>query len=233
MTPDEGADVVDAGAGNDTVRLGTVAEDEGDEVQGGLGSDRATYTTGSTFGRLAAVRIVEGNLETVAGDKDFSEGDVLHSVEIYGGGRGDDILTGVLSSNAGDGFGEGGNDVLFGSTGSNTLTGGAGDDQLTAKDGNDIIDAKSGEASTSAHTDAVIDCGPGSADLAILDLLDDSTPTACEAVDRSPLGEGPHVRPSIPAWRALRRVRSVSRWPARARCGDPAPERCGCGSEAP
>ena len=210
VVPDLGADTVDAGAGDDAIFLGT-ASDERDIIQGGLGSDQTSYGSTSIFdldaprefrqvrltGRSTAVRIVEANLETLAGDTDFSEGDVLRSIERYTGGLGADILTGVLSSNPGNYSGDLGDDTIFGSSGNNTITGGRGNDQLSSKAGSDIIDAKSGEIAIDAHTDPAIDCGTGT-DLALLDLLDDLTPTACENIDRSPLGEGPHVHPAIP-----------------------------------
>ncbi len=116
------------------------------------------------------MRIVEANLETLAGAKDFSEGDVLRSIESYTGGRNDDIITGVLSSNISDYFGDNDDDTIFGTSAANTIVGGAGNDQLSGKGGDDIIDARTGETSTGPHTDLVIDCGDGTADTALLDL---------------------------------------------------------------
>jgi hypothetical protein len=191
-----GADTADAGTGDDELLLSTPARDERDEVQGGIGFDRASYSIGGTGDRLTPVRILEANLETLAGEKNTTENDVLRSIESYGGGEGNDVLTGVLSSNASQYFGENGDDEIFGSSAANTVTGGAGSDSLDGNEGNDVVDAKSGEGST-ADADPLIDCGTGTGDLAILDLLDDASPTGCENVDRSPAGEGPHVRPSF------------------------------------
>jgi Ca2+-binding RTX toxin-like protein len=197
LTLGTGADTADAGAGDDLVQLATTARDERDEVQGGIGFDRATYSiAGSTGDRLTPLRIIEANLETLAGEKDTTENDVLRSIESYGGGEGNDILTGVLSSNDSQYTGEDGDDTIFGSSAANTVTGGAGSDSLDGNEGNDIVDAKTGEGST-ADADPLIDCGTGTNDLAILDLLDDATPSGCENIDRSPAGEGPHVRPSF------------------------------------
>ena len=91
------------------------------------------------------MRIIEADLESLAGEKNTSEGDVLRSIEGYGGGFGDDILTGALSSIVGDWFGESGNDTLFGSSAANTLVGGPGADSLDGNGGTDILDGKSGE----------------------------------------------------------------------------------------
>jgi hypothetical protein len=187
--PGPGADTVDAGAGNDSIFLDSFGRDETDDVNGGIGFDTGTYVN-----RLTPVRIIEANLETLGGEKDAGENDVLRSIESYAGGRAADILTGVLSSNASTYLGEAGNDQIFGSSGDNTVIGGAGADQLDGNDGNDIIDGKSGEG-TIAVADPVIDCGAGTNDRAILDLLDDKTPTGCDGnLEISAAGEGPHVR---------------------------------------
>jgi Ca2+-binding RTX toxin-like protein len=206
--PGTGADTVEGQAGDDTIHLGTDVKDEKDTVNGGIGSDSATYKSTTLYpgfpnipvvpGRATAVRIVEANLETLAGAKDFSEGDVLRSIERYTGGRDEDIITGVLSSNISDYFGDSDDDTIFGTSAANTITGGHGDDSLSGKAGDDIIDAKTGETSTGSHTDPVIDCGDGAGDTALLDLADDKTPTGCEFKERSPLGEGPHVRLKVP-----------------------------------
>ena len=192
ITPGVGSDTVDAGAGNDTIALGTPNRDERDDVNGGTGFDSSTYSS-----RVTPLRIVEANLETLAGEKDAGENDVLRSIESYDGGNGNDIITGVLSSNTSNYSGSLGDDVIFGSSAANTLTGGPGADQLDGNEGNDVLDAKSGEGST-AVADPLIDCGTGTNDLAILDLKDDATPSGCENVNRSPAGEGPHVRPTVP-----------------------------------
>lgn len=189
ITPGIGQDTVDAGAGNDLVLLGTFQRDERDEVNGGIGFDRSSYVN-----RLTSLRIIEANLETLAGEKDAGENDVLRSIESYGGGSTADIITGVLSSNASTYLGDAGNDQIFGSSGDNTLIGGTGADELDGNAGNDILDGKSGEGGT-AVADPVIDCGAGTGDRAILDLTDDRTPTGCDGnVEISAAGEGPHVR---------------------------------------
>lgn len=197
ITPGVGADVADAGSGNDTLLLGTPARDERDDVNGGIGFDTLSYS-----GRTTALRIIEANLETLAGEKDAGENDVLRSIESYQGGTGNDIITGAVSSNASFYNGLTGNDTIFGSSGDNTLIGGAGADQLDGNAGNDFIDAKTGEGST-AVADPLIDCGEGTNDFAVLDLKDDVTPTGCENLDRAPAREGPHVRPTVPRVAAI------------------------------
>ena len=105
-------------------------------MNGGIGRDAATYMPANLYpgfpnipsipGRSTAVRIVEANLETLVGAKDFSEGDVLRSIESYTGGRNEDIITGVLSSNISDYLGDSNNDTIFGTSAANTIVGGAG-----------------------------------------------------------------------------------------------------------
>jgi len=187
-----GADTADGGLGNDTIFLSTDTRDETDQVNGGVGTDTATYTdpiSGRT--RKTPLRIIEANLQTLAGEKDTTENDVLNSIEIYEGGDASDIITGVLSSNPSDYIGGALNDQLFGTNGPNVLEGGPGADELKGRDGDDVLDGKRGELG--AERDPVIDCGLG-IDIAVLDLQDDATPTGCENVEVSPFGEGPHVK---------------------------------------
>ena len=194
LNPFTGEDTAEGGSGDDTFDLGTTERDERDTINGGIGRDSAGY---GVPGRVTPIRLIEANLETIAGEKDTSEQDVLRSVERYAGGVSGDILTGVLSSNDSDFDGGRGDDVVFGGSGPNTVTGGAGADELDGNAGTDIVDGKSGEGAT-AVADPKIDCGDGTDDLAILDLKDDLTPTGCENLNRSPAGEGPHVRITVP-----------------------------------
>ncbi len=206
LTLGAGADTADAGAGNDSIFLGTFQRDERDDINGGIGFDKSSY-----LGRLTSLRIIEANLETLGGEKDAGENDVLRSIESYAGSIGADILTGVLSSNASTYLGEGGNDQIFGSSGNNTVIGGAGADQLDGNGGDDIIDGKSGEGTT-AVADPVIDCGAGEHDRAILDLMDDKTPTGCDDnIEISAAGEGPHVRMRFARRMAVRDGRVTAR----------------------
>ena len=208
LVPGVGADSSNGGSGDDRFALGTPARDEKDQVQGGIGFDRAGYSVlfinntagdfsikgGVGASRANPVRIIEANLESLGGEKDSGENDVLRSIEGYSGGSGSDIITGAISSNPSDYFGEFGDDTIFGSSGRNTLIGGPNADSLDGNAGTDVLDGKSGEG-TVAVKDPLIDCGDGSGDLAIIDLKDDATPAGCEIVDRAPAGERPHARP--------------------------------------
>ena len=200
LDPGVGADSADGGFGDDVIFLNTLDRDETDQVQGGVGFDTASYTftfvKGLTLGRRTPVRIIEADLESLAGEKDTDELDVLRSIESYGGGSGNDIITGVLSSNAGIYDGRLGSDQLFGTSGNNVLIGGDGADTLKGNAGNDVLNGKLGESPTAAVADTLIDCGDGT-DAAIIDLKD-AVPKGCESVDRSPIREGPHVVPRIP-----------------------------------
>lgn len=224
IRPGVGADTADGGAGDDDVRLSTPARDETDTVNGGPGTDTAQYAdepSGPGGDRLTSLRIIEANLETLAGEKDTNENDVLRSIERYGGGASSDIITGALSSNPSLYNGGLSADQLFGTSGPNTLVGSDGSDELVGNGGNDTLNGKQGEFGT-AQPDPVIDCGPGSGDQAILDLTDDATPTSCENVDRSPINEGPHVQPVIRETTAVRRGRVA----VRLRCPAALSRRC-------
>ena len=139
--PDTGADIAEGGAGDDLFELGTAVRDERDTVNGGLGRDSSSYN--SSPGRLTEMRIIEANLETLGGEKDTDEQDVLRSVERYVGGLDEDIMTGVLSSNDSTFDGGPDDDTVFGGSGPNTIVGGAGADQLDGNGGDDVIDGKS------------------------------------------------------------------------------------------
>jgi len=199
LRPGPGADTANGGSGNDSIFLATQNRDETDQVNGGIGTDFASYTERRSKGspevapddRLTPLRIVEANLETLAGEKDTNENDVLRSIENYMGGASADIITGVLSSNNSRYTGGLSNDQLFGTSGNNILVGSGGQDLLSGKAGNDTLDGKIAEST--AQRDSPVDCGAGTADHAIVDLTD-ATTVGCEDTDRSAIGEGPHVR---------------------------------------
>jgi hypothetical protein len=190
-----GADTANGSTGDDLIVLATQNRDETDHVNGGAGEDTASYTeAASGIGpndRLTPMRIIEANLETLAGEKDTNENDVLSAIERYGGGASADIMTGVLSANGSRYSGGLSDDQLFGTSGNDTLIGSGGRDQLFGKDGNDTLNGKIGESV--AEPDSPIDCGAGTGDHAIIDLKDAAT-VGCEDTDRSAIGEGPHVR---------------------------------------
>ena len=199
LRPGPGADTVNGGSGTDNIFLATQNRDETDQVNGGIGADFASYTERRSEGapeispddRLTPLRIIEANLETLAGEKDTNENDVLRSIESYKGGASSDIITGVLSSNNSRYVGGLSNDQLFGTSGNNILIGSGGQDKLSGKAGNDTLNGKIEESV--AQRDSPVDCGAGTADQAIIDLTDAAT-VGCEDTDRSAIGEGPHVR---------------------------------------
>jgi Ca2+-binding RTX toxin-like protein len=219
-----GADSADGADGDDVIFLATQNRDETDQVNGGLGADLAAYSEGfnppSITDRVGPLRIVEANLETLAGEKDTNEDDVLRSIESYSGGAGPDIITGVLSSNNSTYRGGLSNDQLFGTSGENRLIGGAGRDELSGKGGNDSLNGKIGEST--AEPDSPIDCGAGTGDAATVDLQDAATVGCDGNVSRSAIGEGPHVRLKF------RRVVEVvgGRISARLRCPRALRHRC-------
>jgi RTX calcium-binding nonapeptide repeat (4 copies) len=107
------------------------------------------------------------------------------------GGRGNDTLDGA--ENADRLEGGDGNDTLLGEGNADVLIGGLGDDVLRGGASNDFIESKEPTGSTSV--DDGVDCGNGF-DTVDADLKD-SIQADCEEVDRSPVGETPHV--TIPA----------------------------------
>jgi Ca2+-binding RTX toxin-like protein len=185
--------------GNDTVR-GADGDDEiteiahlevatskpfDDTIFGGSGTDRLIFL------RDRGVSIQDkGSAANVFTDGVFEEN--VEDVEGFEGGRGPDVINGASSSANSDGTYDGGEgpDVLVGRDAADRIVGGNGRDTLQGRDGNDQLDAKEGEPV--AVPDEVIDCGPGT-DSATIDLLDPNT-EGCEKVDRSAIGEGPHVR---------------------------------------
>lgn len=112
------------------------------------------------------------------------------------GGLGEDTLKGLAGNDTLDGAenpdrleGGDGNDTLLGQGNSDSLFGGKGDDVLRGGAGNDFIDSKEPVGTTAV--DDGVDCGNGS-DTVEADLKD-SIQSDCENVDRSPVGETPHV----------------------------------------
>lgn len=172
--------VVQGGAGNDTIRMGSTGmglNADGDrdvtfgpvpaqvEVFGGGGVNTLTATGGSGTGSVYGGKVIlhaggSGDLLTGGNGND----------ELYGGagndtlegGNGNDVLSGA-----------GGNDVLKAGDGDDQLTGGAGADQLIASTGNDTMRADDDEA------DTTINGGPGT-DTAYYDAGLDPAPLATE-----------------------------------------------------
>ncbi|MEC9374215.1 MAG: calcium-binding protein, partial [Planctomycetota bacterium] len=158
-----GADIVDAGAGNDFVYAG---EGFGDQIFGGDGDDEIY---GSHLGNdfidggadddfvngQGGMDVIFGNTgnDHLSGGADADrveggEGDDL----IEGGGGDGDFLDGGLgndliqgSDDGGDqAFGGPGNDRIFGNGGNDFLNGGEGEDTIFGGDGDDLINGDAG-----------------------------------------------------------------------------------------
>jgi Ca2+-binding RTX toxin-like protein len=190
-----GGDTIDGGAGMDTLRLD---RENGVSIRDGAPTLLGTTTT--IFNRGIAEENPEG-------------------IEHFAGTYGDDLINGAVSPRTAPRAYDGrdGADALVGSATSDKLTGGDGADQLFGRDGEDLLDAKAGEPL--AFPDAEIDCGEGSTDKTSIDLLDPE-PTDCETVNRSAIGEGPHLRVG-----AVRRVGRRT-YSARVRCPRGLKHRC-------
>lgn len=166
-----GFNVLDGGAGRDTLRPGFGI---GDVVRGGSDLDTVDYSARSQALVLANDN---GYSSGAAGEYDLISADVEELIGGSGddtlrGGDGDDTLRGLGGNDRIDGGsgadvvdGGDGNDRLDGGTGSDVLTGGAGDDALVSRD--------SGQADGA-------DCGAGS-DSVVADRAD--ALSGCEAVD--------------------------------------------------
>ena len=137
---------VEAGAGNDTVTLGSGVP--GSSVQGGPGDDTIIGGPGNdTLGGG------QGN-DYILGD---GGDDLIH------GGAGDDSIGGGQGND--DIFGGLGNDTMTGGAGNDTLVGGAGNNVIHGGAGDDTIYAINGEADTlyggagndTAHIDQGLD----------------------------------------------------------------------------
>jgi hypothetical protein len=133
------------------------------------------------------------------------------------GGTGEDTLRGGLGNDTLDGAenpdrleGGNGNDTLLGEGNADVLIGDLGDDVLRGGASNDFIRAKEPDGSTAV--DDGVDCGNGF-DTVEADLKD-SVQADCEQVDRSPVGETPHV--TIPG--KTLRVAGNGRVASRLRC---------------
>jgi Ca2+-binding RTX toxin-like protein len=150
--------VVDAGAGDDMVLVGTASFGAGG-LQGGTGTDTLAFTnvlyldmssfnaTSSGFEILDPLARGEISGANTANNYDFSgftltANTVLHVIT----GDGDDVLTGTAGSDwfeAGAGndilTGNDGNDILSGGAGKDTLNGGLGADTLIGGPGNDTF----------------------------------------------------------------------------------------------
>jgi hypothetical protein len=155
--------VLDGGAGNDTLRPGLGV---GDDLRGGDGVDMADYSS-----RTGAV-VIDNDGGYSSGEYGLGEYDrVRPDVEALVGGSGNDTLRG-----------NDGNDLLLGNDGSDRLDGGTGSDDLRGGAGDDtVVSRDSGVADG-------VDCGAGS-DSVTADRSD--TLAGCESVDVPALAATP------------------------------------------
>jgi len=184
-----GEDTMDGGNGDDRLVDGGALAQR-DTARGGAGRD--TLTISSSGFELA----LSGPASGQDGAQVLSSNVTASGIETLVGSNGGDVFrAGINPTTAAiDLRGESGNDQITGTAGRNVITGGAGTDTLNGADGDDIVDAKGGESSATADT---IDCGGGAADLAVVDLTDAVTKSCDGNVDRSAIGERPHIVLSV------------------------------------
>ncbi|MFC3321665.1 calcium-binding protein [Mesorhizobium cantuariense] len=159
-----GSDLIFGDIGNDTLALTIADPGDVDALDGGAGTDTATF---QNFGAAIHVDLVENQGEAKTSDGPSLQVGSLRLVatlrgleniigtafndEIHGdsadnqlvGGAGDDFLDGRSGNDALSGGL--GNDTLDGYLGNDTLVGGAGDDALTGGLGNDLYDYTRGD----------------------------------------------------------------------------------------
>ena len=103
-----------------------------------------------------------------------------------GGGRDE-----LIGSSGGDQLkGGAGNDLVVGGFGADVLDGGTGVDDLRGNEDSDTITSKEPDGNESEADN--VTCGAG-VDLVIADLKDVVASSGCQEIDRSPVGETPHV----------------------------------------
>ena len=188
-----GRDELYGGQANDTIRGGdgldflNGGEDDdllhggldgagADVLAGGGGNDTATYAFKSTGVTVTIQDPADPNANGPDGTPGENDAVQFDTENVTGGASGDSIR-GSQAANRLDG--SLGNDTLIGATGADTLIGGDGDDVLDARDG---------------IRDAVIDCGPGANDRAIIDLVDPLKLLGCESTSLFATDDGPPAR---------------------------------------
>jgi Ca2+-binding RTX toxin-like protein len=179
----DGLDGFSGGAGNDLFHGGLNGGGP-DAFVGGPGIDTVTYAlAGSVTVTIFDPANPNANgPDGRAGENDAVQGDVEN---VTGSGN-DDALTGNNLANR-----------LDGSLGADAITGAGGADTLLGGDGNDALNSRDG------LPDPTIDCGPGAADTATIDLVDRTPrrPANCERVDFFATDDGPPGRLAAAALR--------------------------------
>jgi hypothetical protein len=193
FTAESGATTVSANLGTVNDRyVGGPARDDvfaasgNDEIETGGGDDDITLSTGSEDADGGS-----GN-DTIDISGSLVEGSVLAH-----GGSGNDTLdmrgaTGALA------HADSGDDTVIGSSDGDFITGGTGVDDLRGENGDDLIRSKESDEDKTSFRDTVR-CGFDDDDVVAdlkdtVDVIGSSTGGTCEEVDRSPIGETPHVR---------------------------------------
>ncbi len=208
LTVHEGGDTARGDAGSDEIvsfdDLGGGEFPLLDELDGGSESDILSLIRD----RALSIRD-EGFRATLFSDSLQEE--IAVGFEGFRGTRGADVINGVSNSVTSSPLydGRGGPDTIVGRDLGEVIFGGDGSDRITARNGNDVVDAKEGEPV--AAPDQLIDCGTGTGDQALIDLLDPE-PIGCETFARSAIREGPHL-----VIGTVRRARRGA-WAVRVRC---------------
>lgn len=192
-------DQLDGDAGNDTLRGGDGLDafngGDGDDLfhgglngagpdvfVGGAGVDTVTYGLAGSGVTVTVFDPTSPNASQAfdgqAGENDSVQGDVEN---VTGSGHADRITGNNLANR------------IDGSLGDDTIAGAAGADTLLGGDGNDAINSRD------AERDPLIDCGPGAADSATIDLVDQGSrgkpnPVNCETVFAFASDDGPPGR---------------------------------------
>lgn len=187
---------IDAGAGDDIVKVNTIVFNEGD-LQGGTGTDALAFTgtvslnmssfdAGSSGFEILAPTIDGVIIGTNdANTFDFSGFTLAGGAVLYVSGLdGDDVLTGTngtdsLAGNSGDDTlnGGDGNDILNGGGGKDILYGGLGADKLTGGKGADVLVYQSIQESLpgSGNYDVITDFSHSQGDKIDLSAIDADT----------------------------------------------------------
>lgn len=169
-----GKDTVEAGSGNDDVTTNS-GDDDISTGSDGLGSDSVSAGPGKD-------RIREGNIAGGTADVD--------------GGSGNDTIEFLAGDKDVRAIGGDGDDIISLAQGDDNVLGGNGADTVSTGFGDDIIEVKENFGPASADR---VTCGFGQdgvfADLKdTVDLITNPGGGTCEEVDRSPVGETPHVK---------------------------------------
>ena len=201
---------VSGGTGNDVIFTSNEEVQSPFTIQGGSGADSYRLDTSDVDGIMVRDSGATASVTTGGG------GGIANTVDIesFRTGSSPDIINGsAVPATAALRTYDGhlGPDSLIGTPRADTLIGGHGSDILLGGDGNDFLNAKAGELT--ATPDIRFDCGAG-ADTAAIDLTDPD-PVGCETVNRSAIGERPHLRIRAPRLRRGATADVELRCPAR------------------